>query len=1154
MKILLIISIALMALKVNGQESNFKTVHQKEAEYYNNQIFDGDYSTINIPADISSPKEKACSLEKIVYGWHPYWMNGLEANYDWSMLSHLCYFGYEVNPADGGTSDSHNWLTTSVVTNAQNAGVKVHLCATMFSDHATFFGSTTAKQNLINNLISYVNSRNADGVNIDFEAVPSTQSANLTAFMIDLCNQMHAAIPGSQITIALPSVNWSGTFDVASMAPYVDIFIIMGYDYYYGGSTTAGPTGGLYNLTSTYTYCQSKSINYYLNAGVPANKLALGVPYYGREYVTAGATPPSSVTGASTTRTYKYIMANSTGYYNQSAKLWENNCFSPYWAYNDGNWNQCFIDDVMSLGKRYDMVNRRGLAGIGIWCLGNDDGYSDLWNLISDKFSSCATTPCTDSIFDMGGPAWNNYDNEIYTYTISPTDATSLTLNFENFELEAGYDSLWLYDGPSIASPLIGGYSGTTSPGLISTTGNSLTVRFYSDNATTRTGFKAVWQCIYDNIVPTTSISASTWVTDDFTATFTDNDNLALEELYYQVLDNNGTEWRANNSRGFFNDNFSSVIHPDWQQVSGTWVINSGRLNQTVEANSNTNIYAPVTQDDSETWLFHWQMNIGGSGTNRRAGLYFFSDDASMDQRNNAYMIYFRVDNNKCQIYRATDNAIVIQTDDDCTVAANTFYDYKVTYNPTSGEIKAYQNNVLVSSWIDPDPLTAGSFISLRTGDCNVLYDDLKVYKSRANTAGISVGEVSSDEVRYQNSAPTSPSCRIKSVVIDESENWSVIAGLDVNVDWTPPVNGGFVNDGISTDLDTTTITNELSANWEAAADVNSGILRYMYAIGDGPGLTNVVGWTDAGTDVSVTHSGLSLTYGTTYYFQVKAQNNASLESAAIQSDGIYIKPPVTLPDAGFSTLSTTYCTGEEIQFINTSSDATSSFWTFEGGTPGTSDISNPVIVYDNPGTYSIKLVVSNSFGSDSVEISNYITIIPSPVASFTVNTTEGDVPLMALFTNNSVNSTSYLWDFGDGAISTDTNPYHYYNEPGVYSVSLTAFGGDCPENVVLYTDYITVNDTITYTENISNGTSVSVYPNPFKDNLNILLDGYEGKKISIVLTDILGKVSEYSVIPENNEFDLPLEINGLGESGIIMLQVYSENEMIISTKLVRIN
>jgi hypothetical protein len=69
-------------------------------------------------------------------------------------------------------------------------------------------------------------------------------------------------------------------------------------------------------------------------------------------------------------------------------------------------------------------------------------------------------------------------------------------LQFKSFGIEQGYDSLWLYNGSSTASPLIGGYTGTISPGTVVSTGTALTLRYKSDGATVSFGFKANHTCI----------------------------------------------------------------------------------------------------------------------------------------------------------------------------------------------------------------------------------------------------------------------------------------------------------------------------------------------------------------------------------------------------------------------------------------------------------------------------------------------------------------------------------------------------------------------------------------------------------------------------------------------------------------------------------
>ena len=491
-----ILVLVIIAFSFSTSNCLSQSIHQEEYRKYKLQGTTAEeHQHTNLPAQFSEPRGGSnCNLNKIVFGWHPYWQNGFEINYRWDLLSHLSYFSYDVNYLNGNALTTNSWATANVVTTALANNVKVSLCVTLFDDHAAFFGNNSAKQTLITNLINLVQQRGANGVNIDFEAVPSGQSANLTAFMLDLCSQFHTAITNGEVSIALPAVDWSNTFDVAAMSSCVDQFFIMGYDYYYGGSAQAGPTDPLYSMVSTYNYNHAKSITYYLNRGCPANKLCLGLPYYGREWETVDNAVPSNTNGNfAASRTYKHVRDNSGTYSNHQYHAGSK---SGYFTYqNSGNWRECFINSGYTLGKRFEMVQLRNLAGIGIWALGYDDGYSDFWNQIEDKLTDCYAPACNDTLYDMGGPSQNYYDNENYTYTISPANASTIDLSFFSFSTEANYDTLWLYDGSSTAAPLIGAYTGTSSPGNFTTSTGSITLKFKSDVSTNSFGFRAYYYC-----------------------------------------------------------------------------------------------------------------------------------------------------------------------------------------------------------------------------------------------------------------------------------------------------------------------------------------------------------------------------------------------------------------------------------------------------------------------------------------------------------------------------------------------------------------------------------------------------------------------------------------------------------------------------------
>lgn len=504
-----------LALFLTSGAQQHKSIVQEQSEYYSSlnlkseQQFDSLRSAEgNIPSvtqKLQSANSSTCVLNKKVFGWHPYWNGSTYTNYQWNLLSDLCYFDYTIAPSTGSnTNSSFAWNTASVVTVAKNNGTKIHICATMFSSHSTFWGSTTAQNTFINNIISLLNARQGNGVNIDFEGMGASDKIPFTTFITNLNNALNTANPNYKLSVCLYAVDWSGVFDMAALNAQVDFFTIMGYDYYYGGSAQAGPEAPLYNFQTTYNYTLPKSITYYIKQGATPSKLLLGLPYYGREWETVSNTAPSNTTGNfSSSRTLLYVNNNPTTY-SAANKKWENNSFSPYYTYTiSSTWRQCWIDDIYSMGRKYDLVNQRGLGGIGIWALGYDDGMSAYWNLIQNKFSGCAPIVCNDSLYDMGGPTRNYYDNEKYYYTLTAPTGSLVQLQFKSFGTEANYDSLWLYNGTSTVSPLLGAYTGTNSPGTIVSTGTAITLRFKSDGATNTFGFKAIKTCTPAPVITT---------------------------------------------------------------------------------------------------------------------------------------------------------------------------------------------------------------------------------------------------------------------------------------------------------------------------------------------------------------------------------------------------------------------------------------------------------------------------------------------------------------------------------------------------------------------------------------------------------------------------------------------------------------------------
>ena len=92
--------------------------------------------------------------------------------------------------------------------------------------------------------------------------------------------------------------------------------------------------------------------------------------------------------------------------------------------------------------------------------------------------------------------------------------------------------------------------------------------------------------------------------------------------------------------------------------------------------------------------------------------------------------------------------------------------------------------------------------------------------------------------------------------------------------------------------------------------------------------------------------------------------------------DTAYTAPVECPVVADFVTLTPEVCDGNSIYFMDISlNNATSWQWTFSGGNPASSTEQNPTITYDNIGNYDVKLVVSDGVTSDSVTVSDYVTV-----------------------------------------------------------------------------------------------------------------------------------------------------------------------------------
>ncbi len=354
-------------------------IHRMELEAHRNVL--PDTSGERALAPESAPRVVA-RTSKRVFGYRPYWAPADDyLSYDYNVLNVVAHFGAEVDSATGGLTTLRGWPSVAAIPYARARGVATVLVAISFGYDANdkLLGTPARSAALVDALVQAVKSGGGSGVNVDFEGVRGTQRANLVAFMRALAARMRAEIPGAEISMALPAVDWSNAFDLSALAAICDYVIMMGYDFHYAGSPTSGPiaplAGESYNVT--------RSVETYLAAGVPSEKLLLGVPWYGYDWPVVDTVRVASTQGSGTAVFYK----NAEPLAAQYGKRFDNATSSPWYVYSSFNgWHQVWYEDSLSLALKYRLVREKNLGGIGIWALSYEGGRREIWSGIAQAF------------------------------------------------------------------------------------------------------------------------------------------------------------------------------------------------------------------------------------------------------------------------------------------------------------------------------------------------------------------------------------------------------------------------------------------------------------------------------------------------------------------------------------------------------------------------------------------------------------------------------------------------------------------------------------------------------------------------------------------------------------------------------------------------
>lgn len=141
-------------------------------------------------------------------------------------------------------------------------------------------------------------------------------------------------------------------------------------------------------------------------------------------------------------------------------------------------------------------------------------------------------------------------------------------------------------------------------------------------------------------------------------------------------------------------------------------------------------------------------------------------------------------------------------------------------------------------------------------------------------------------------------------------------------------------------------------------------------------------------------------------------------------------------------------CAPFTVDFTNNSLNGTGYEWFFGDSANTSSTDPDPTFVYSDPGIYDVKLRALNPGAcNESDSVIKQIFVYAANIPDFTVQ--QQNCQLDVQLVNNTINGTTYFWDFGDGTTSTDFAPGHVYNQPGVYTIKLVVNPGTlCSDSI----------------------------------------------------------------------------------------------------------
>ncbi len=316
---------------------------------------------------------------QIVFGWFPWFSVNTIDKVDWKGLTHISPIGFEIDkgnyvPTFEDKGIDLKWPWIDFINDAHKNGVKVIAAITgnvrdggntqfyvdLFSDSQKMRAAAAA-------IAQFVDKYNLDGINMDIEEFYNTipnHGAKYNELIKYINEELENINPDFELSVATYPGNEEGAWDFPGMLKYSDFLTIM-----------------MYNIGTTFTCplpnAKERIQKYWLDINIPASNLVIAWPYYGNLF------KDRNNVGTAT-------LGNIPMYSKDNNITWDESAQCNIYKYNEDGANMtAYVEDIKSLGLKYDYTKQGGFKGIGIWALGQDAGMeSQAYALIREYFDT----------------------------------------------------------------------------------------------------------------------------------------------------------------------------------------------------------------------------------------------------------------------------------------------------------------------------------------------------------------------------------------------------------------------------------------------------------------------------------------------------------------------------------------------------------------------------------------------------------------------------------------------------------------------------------------------------------------------------------------------------------------------------------------------